>query len=219
MFLTTQKLIKRSSLLCTLYLLSLFSKLISCIWTPTRWDIVIFWIFSEEYSLQITKMQSKISVWALDWHNLDEYSWGLLSRNAGAADYRPTHGHWFPRTLCQPQLPNTSVLTMTLNFIPTAEGIAIDWLKCWLTTLPQAMAVIMTASAPHKEMCICLCSPSDQQSSWISNNQRVFFGPAACCKAKFIVLKQRLLANFFLISCLSEVQRPISHFTVTFNKN
>lgn len=35
-----------------------------------------------EYSLQITKMQSKINVWALDWQNLDEYSWGLLSTQA-----------------------------------------------------------------------------------------------------------------------------------------
>lgn len=36
---------------------------------------------------------------------------------------------------------------------------------------------------------------------------------------RFIMLKQQLLVAFFLISCISEVQRPISHFTVTFNKN
>lgn len=62
-----------------------------------------------KYSLQIAKMQSKMSVWALDWQNLDECSWGLLSTHAGTrglhTHQHTGHGHWFPRTLCQPQVP------------------------------------------------------------------------------------------------------------------
>lgn len=50
--------------------------------------------------------------------------------------------------------------------------------------------MVITASVPHKEMRIYLFVeeknnvffPSDQQSTWISNNQRVSSGSAACCK-------------------------------------
>lgn len=120
--------------------------------------------------------------------------------------------------------------TVPLKCIPPAEGIVTDRLVSW-TTGPgllnscTVITTIITAAVTHKEMNVCLfvkkknIFPSDQQVSWISNNQRVSSGSTACCKVKFIMLKQQLLAAFFLISYISEVQRPIPHFTVTFNKN
>lgn len=58
------------------------------------------------------------------------------------------------------QLEISWVLTVPLNFMPSAEGIAIDWLKCWLTgpgLLHSLIAITMisTAYVPEKEVFIC----------------------------------------------------------------
>lgn len=120
-----------------------------------------------EYPWKITKMQSKIGVWALEWQNLGECSWGLLSTEIvvlglqGAAAppaHRPAHGHWFPRILWQPQLPNSSLLTyQTLSLLQRRHHhwlIKIlahctaprQWLWQWLLQLPTKKCVFISVS-------------------------------------------------------------------------
>lgn len=137
MFLTTQELIKKSPILCTLYLLphSLSS---SQVFGQLPDEI---WIFIANY--QNAKWNK-----CLDWQDLDEYSWGLLSTQVNPWSL-------LSKFLCQPHLPNSLVLTVSKRHSSCWRD--WHWLiqvlarQSRLSALPHGSGWGMTAPAAHRK--------------------------------------------------------------------